>query len=867
MKKHASAQIAFVLFFFSGFLSLIFQVVWLKKLVLVFGNTVWAVSTLLTAFMAGLAIGSWIFGRVADRIDAPLKLYGILEGVIGVYGLLTLLLFSKLPLLYIPIYRLLGGDNAIMGVAKFFLAMAILIWPTTCMGATLPLLARHFTREAGNAGKTIGLLYTVNTFGAVFGTFAAGFFLIPFLGIRITAIIASAISLIILVTALALSAGERLYFRGQALFKRRKGFRANPWMLWVYLVSGFTALSYEIIWNRVLVLRLGSSVYAYSVMLTVYLLGLTLGSAIMSRYVKRLRRPMTAFLIVQIALALTLVLQIKQFSFLPDTLHAIRVALGITNEAVAPYGLHILSFFFGVLQVLILPTVLFGASFPLAVRLYVNTTSELGQETGVLYAFNTAGNILGAFCAGFIILPMLGAQHGLVLTASLNLAIALFLLTKVSLRGSAKAAIGGLAVVVLYGGYGLLTQPDEIIVTAGIFRDNAQGTVDLVVMEEDVYATVTVEERTGVRGTWKQLAMNGVNVAGTSSELFAIQKLQGHLPLLLHPDPKSVLHIGFGSGGTAYAVSRHPVEQITIAEISRSVIEKAAAYFQDVNHGVLDDPRVNVVFTDGRNRVLADSQKYDVILSDSVHPRFSGNGSLYTYDYYKLLRERLNPGGVVSQWLPFYTLTLENFRMILKSFYEVFPNTTVWFPNSTINAYVIVIGKLDDPLIDYATMERRLQRPEVMADLAEIETTTPYKMLDYLLFANDAVADYVGDVGLHTDDNMAVEYMSGRVMSKAGSTYRNYVSLIERRASAKAYLSHLDEASETPETILKTLEIYERATIHNLIGQRLFLEGKRLEAFKEFEKILCLNPDDLEPVEFFGASYQEPFLWKAAPGE
>jgi spermidine synthase len=327
-----------------------------------------------------------------------------------------------------------------------------------------------------------------------------------------------------------------------------------------------------------------------------------------------------------------------------------------------------------------------------------------------------------------------------------------------------------------------------------------------------------------------------------------------------------VLHIGFGSGGTAYAVSRYPVEQITIAEISRSVIEKASAYFQEINHGVLDDPRVNVVFTDGRNRVLADEQKYDVILSDSVHPRFSGNGSLYTYDYYKLLRERLNPGGVVSQWLPFYSLTLENFQMIIKSFYEVFPNTTVWYPNSTINAYVIVIGKLDNPLIDYANMEHKLQRPEVVTDLQEIETTTPYKLLDYFLFANEAVAEYVGDVALHTDDNMAVEYLSGRVMSKGETTYLNYVSLIEHRTSVKPYLSRLDEASEDPQMILSTFDLYEQATHHNLIGQQLFLERKRPEAIAEFEKIPALNPDDLEPVEFFGASYQEPFLWMAGPG-
>lgn len=412
-----------------------------------------------------------------------------------------------------------------------------------------------------------------------------------------------------------------------------------------------------------------------------------------------------------------------------------------------------------------------------------------------------------------------------------------------------------------------LTTSDEVILTAGIFRGGELYPVKLLAVEEDVYATVTVEERTDVRGTWRQLSMNGVNVAGTSAELFSIQKLQGHLPLLLHPNPKNVLHIGFGSGGTAYAVSRYPVETITIAEISRSVIEKASAYFQEVNHGVLEDPRLQIVFTDGRNKVLADRTKYDVILSDSIHPRFSGNGSLYTYEYYKILRDRLNPGGLVSQWLPFYSLTPENFKMIINSFYKVFPNTSIWFPNSTVNAYVIVIGKLDDPFIDYARMEAGLHIPEVAADLQEIETATTYKILDYFLFANEKVSAFVGNVDLHTDDNMAVEYLSGRSLSKTHTSYLNYVSLIQHRTSVLDYLTNLDKARENHQKILETIRRYERATTYNLLGQQLVWEQKSPEAFAQFDRIPQINPEDLEPVEYFGASYQEPFLHKAVVGD
>jgi len=851
-----------VLFLFSGLISLVFQVSWLKMLLPIFGNTVWAVSTLLTAFMAGLALGSWWFGRAADRIASPLKLYGLLEGFIGVYALLTLLIFGKLHLLYIPLYSLCGGDNAAMGVFKFFLAFLILLPPTVCMGATLPLLARQFTADVNAAGSGIGFLYTINTLGAVLGTFAAGFFLIPGLGLRFTVVTGAVFNFIILAVIFVLTRKEVLGFRREGSFNptRINPGNRNRWVMAIYFICGFSALVYEVIWNRILTLHLGSSVYAYSIMLAAYLMGITLGAALMSHFIKRIKNPVRVFALVQLGLAFDLILIINQFGLLSDL-------LGNVGEAVMGQGYFsfVFTLIFSTFQLLILPTLLMGASFPLAVRLFVNNREQLGKETGQLYAANTVGTIFGSFCAGFLLLPVFGAQNGLLAAASLNLGIGGFLLFKDNpvIPPAKKIVIVVVTVLLFYSGYFLFTAKNQVILTAGVFQNIDRNEVKLLSFEEDIYATVTVEERKEVRGEWRQLSMNGVNVAGTSSELFSIQKLQGHLPLLLHKNPRKVLHIGFGSGGTAWAVSRYPVEKIIIAEISLSVIKEASKYFLAVNHGVLADPRVEVVFTDGRNKVLADRQTYDVILSDSVHPRFSGNGSLYTYDYYRLLKDRLNPGGLVSQWLPFYSITPENFKMIIKSFYRVFPNTSVWFCNNTINAYVIVIGKLDNGLIDYGVMKRKLAIPAAAADLGEIDSASPYKLLDFFLFANQGVGEFVGDVPLHLDDNMAVEYLSGRALSRSRTTYFNYVSLLNYRTPVENYLVNLETGGETREQVIQELHRYWFATTFNLKGQQLFLEGRKAEAFIEFDRIPLYNPQDREPVEYFGASYQEPFLRKA----
>ena len=852
-------MLVMLLFLISGLVSLIFQVVWLKMLVLVFGNTVWAVSTLLTAFMAGLALGSWVFGKIADKTGSPLKLYGFIEGMIGVSALLTLPLFANLSYVYRPLYSITGGDNLLMGITKFLVAFLVLIIPTSLMGGTLPLLAKKFAGNLKTAGSDIGYLYTINTFGAVLGTIISAFFLIPALGLKITLLTASAFNFIIFIVIIAITSKEKVHLKIKGLFKSQFRKTKNQFILWIFFLCGFAALGYEILWNRILVLSIGSSVYAYAVMLAVYLLGIALGSAIMSYFINRIKQPKLALAIIQFLIALVVIYQIKRFGGLSMTISNLGNIIGIAN-----HSSYVASLFLATTQIILIPTLLFGATFPLVVRIFLSDIKIVGADTGKLYSFNTLGTIFGSFAAGFILLPILGAQKSLILLAFVNLVIGSYILFKTGIKKKLAIGISSAVIIVFVLGYNFTCIKDEVILKAGIFRNSARGSVEIINFSEDIYATVTVEERTEVSGIWKSLSMNGVNVAGTSCELFTIQKMQGHLPLLLHKNPKSVLHIGFGSGGTAWAVSRYPVEKIVIAEISRSIIEKSAKYFTSVNHDVLSDPRLDIRFTDGRNLVLGTREKFDIILSDSVHPRFSGNGSLYTYDYYRLLKERLNTGGLVSQWLPFYSVSPENLKMIVRAFYKVFPHTSVWYINSTINPYVIVIGKTDTNRIDFGKIAEKMRLNPVRDDLNEIDIDTPYKLYDYFLFADEKVKDYVNSVPLHTDDNMAVEYLSGRELNRHLTVVTNYYELIKNRTSIEPYVINMKGIGESEGDILDKIQLYETATGYNLNGQLLFLLGKREKAFEEFEMIRFYNPEDLEPVEYFGASFQRPFLRQAA---
>ncbi|MFN2239581.1 MAG: spermidine synthase, partial [Thermoanaerobaculia bacterium] len=290
---------------------------------------------------------------------------------------------------------------------------------------------------------------------------------------------------------------------------------------------------------------------------------------------------------------------------------------------------------------------------------------------------------------------------------------------------------------------------------------------------EDVSATVALRKLGEGR---LSLELNGVNVAGTAPDLIGTQKLQGHLPLLLHPSARKVLHIGFGSGGTAWAVSRHPVDQIVIAELSPEVLEVSNQALREVNHGVLDDPRVRVEINDGRNFVLATPESFDVILSDSIHPRYAGNGSLYTKDYFELCRRKLAPGGVISMWLPMYSLTGENFLMILRAFQDVFPNTTVWYVPNAPNAFTIVIGRLEEGPIDFDRLQQGFEG-EVAEELAGIGIENAFDLASALLIDPQGLAELTAGTPPHVDDLPAVEYESGRLMDREGSWLSNFILL------------------------------------------------------------------------------------------
>ncbi len=767
----------------SGFSSLIYEIVWMRSLSLIYGNTTHATGMILALFMGGLAIGALAFGRML--VTRPVRTYGLLEGAIGVWGLMATVALDWIRQAYAGV----AGIAVVDAVVQASLLAILILPPTIMMGASLPLLLRA-RADFERRGIVSGMVYGMNTAGGLAGALGAGFLFIPLLGLHATVQIAVAGNLFV-----CLAAWFVREIPGPTEVAAAIDRRPERSILIAYGLCGFSSLALEVIWTRILVLEIGSSVYAYSLLLVTFLMGVAVGSIIGGYVSDRIRGSLPVVLaFLEVALAFSVFSQywlLEGFGMRTGAMEAFFWSLG-------PFAAQSVALFLNATQFVIIPTVIMGVSFPLLLRACSTKPGTEQSHAGHLYLANTAGGVAGSLAASFALIPAVGVHRAMCAAAAVNV-VAAFLLAR---RSPGRKPLTVAAGVALVAGVVLAWQP-SILMRSDLFRESSDRR--LIDFAEDQTSTVSVEEIMGPP-SWRSISVNGVNVAGTSPDLLDIQAMQGHLPLLLAAGAERVLHIGFGSGGTAYAVSTHRVKTIRVAEISPAVIELSGKHFPDVNRGVLRDPRLSIWYGDGRNFLLRTREQFDVILSDSIHPRYCGNGSLYTREYYQLCRSRLTPGGVVSQWLPLYTLTPDNFQMILKAFLDVFPETTVWYVHTTLNPFTVVVGRnAGGSPVRLADLVREAQQTQVAAHLRERGHADPVAILGYFVAGGGKLASLLESVPAHTDDLPLVEYESGRLTGR--DTWRdNFQFLLKAR---EPVWSSLDTSG------LAGMEELERTLIEN----------------------------------------------------
>ena len=834
-----------VLFFLSGACGLVYEVVWMRMLTLVFGATAFATSTILASFFTGLALGSFTFGRIIDRGGSPLKVYAILEAGIGAFAFLMPVLLAGLDGLYVQLYRQFDLGFFPLSLIRSVLSFLVLLIPATLMGGTLPVLVKYFVRRQDRLGWNVGFLYAVNTFGAVVGTMAAGFFLILLLGVREAAYLAGALNLLIALAAWYLyrrtaspSGTGRAAPEVEASPGFAKGHAVSPALarlaLWAVAISGFCALALEVFWTRALVFFLDNSTHAFTTILTAFLLGIALGSTVVGRFIDT-RRALLGWLGgIQVLIGFSAILAMP---ILNHTTPVVQNLMGVSVDAAFPWkwmGLR----FVTTLSVILVPTLLMGATFPVVTKIYTRNLRKVGSALGTVYSVNTMGGVLGSVVAGFLLIPAVGVQNGIILVALLNIIVGVVLLTKepgmarggkVSVVAVSAAGGAGLALFYLINGSLQLVSYTEREEVARVLH-----------YEEGIGATVKVfEDEWGER----LVSINGFPVAGEPLGLQDAQKALGHLPLLLVDAEKPRVHlVGFGAGGASWAVMQHDVEEVDCVELVPAVV-RAAPYFHSVNHGVLDLPGYNIIMGDGRNHAALTDKSYDVISIDATSPKMAGNGSLYTVDFYRVLQERLNPGGIVVQWFPLHLLSDREARMTIRTFMEVFPHTTLWL--TPLRQHSIVVGTAEPLTIDYGRLEERMERSGFREEFRPLHVTDAIDLLSWFVMGEEALDRYVGETRINSDNHPYLEFSPAFAYFVA-DLYKadNMETMRKHRESVGPYLTNTGPTEGEEAEVAERIQKRYLATQHSMRGDVLLTLGRRDEALVEYNLAHLVDPND-----------------------
>jgi spermidine synthase len=784
--NHRFFEVALLIaFFFSGATSLSLEVAWSKELTYLLGVDIYATTTVVTAFMAGLGFGALLVSRLGQWIQTSLKTYALLQLGIGFFAIISIPLFRLTQPLFSVLFIRLGYDSAGFLLLRFLVVFGFMLIPVTLMGMTLPVVvgASYKTLKSRYA-HLAGKFYGVNTLGAVFGTLTAGFILIPALGIFRTCVATGVVDLIIgciilwrirnagplRVSVLRPSKGkspQNLPSAEPSTAQRIPFLRSFSWPAAVFLLSGVCALGYEIIWFRLLARIIGPSVHAFSIMLATYLLGIALGSMIGANIVKRITDHRH-----------TLAVLIGTVGFAP------LVTLFFINKLPIWYGMLFVRFTsteFSILNlilqaamaaILILPTTLaLGACFPVFTYVYnkeMGDDSHIKGSVGHLYFYNTIGGVIGCLLAGFWLVPAVGIKLALMSAGGLNIAMALTIyFAGVRSPGFIKAITGCVGSLAFATFVFASPDMDHTILNAGLYSEmmkkeyfssqlipENRSLGNLLFFKEGINNSVAVVANKFNDGNLT-LHLSGSWEASTEIHGRMHLKFLGHLPMLFAKKTETIGVIGLGAGITSGTVLLYPdVQQVNVFELEPGVID-AGKYFEFVNNSPLSNPKTRLFMVDGRSHITYGDILYDVITSDPIHPFVAGAANLYTYDYYRTMADHLNTGGIFCQWIPLVGMSPESYNAVLNSIHQAFPHMAVF---SFCGESVIIASR--DPLqADWKSLENRFHDPKVYADLKMLDVLTPYNLVVFFMGAEAQIDQYLsGITRINTDDNVWLEH-------------------------------------------------------------------------------------------------------------
>jgi spermidine synthase len=758
-------------FVVSGATGLIYEVLWARMLGLVFGATTLAISTVLAAFMGGLAIGSALAAKLARRITKPISTYGWMEIGIAIYALLVPFLFQWIDHIYALIWQQFHPGFFVFSLWRFFLSGMVLLVPTTLMGATLPVLAAAFVHSSRRDSNSVTRLYACNLVGAILGTLAAGFVLLPTLGVRTTIVVAAVMNIIVGAIAIVLQHRTKatLPVEHAPVEVQHSAPKFDSRRFWFFaaLASGFVTISTQVSWTRILTMIIGSSTYAFSIVVALFLIGLALGAWFVARKDRSERLRLT-ILKVELLTAISLLLSL----FILNKIPALLITLGLRFQTSSWAGLLALQIMSATLLILI-PALLMGMVMPLVLVWASGDQQRAVTRVGRSYAINTIGAIAGAFITGFVLIPKTSTRFTLLLAATCCLVVAaVAYLPKEGQRDPAlkrSLAIGltpVLAIVLFIiaprmnladlsiGAY------DSLVRVLAQTREGAKSetsqsdkpdTHELLMYEEGPTATVSVRRDQDT----VSMAINGRTNASDSMYDMPTQVMLGQLPLLIAPKINSGLIIGYATGITVGAMLQSPVQSVTCVELEPKTVA-GSKFFDHINNRPLDDPRTTLIIDDARAFLRVTPNRYDFIVSEPSHPWVPGVANLFTQEFFELGRARLNDEGIFVQWVQIYQLSTESLRSVLATYHRVFPHVLVFRVGGLNKGKDLLLVGSSRPL-NLDRLSERMADQRMSAEMARVDLKNEAAVREWFVCDESRLGPAVAGAKINTDDNMHIE--------------------------------------------------------------------------------------------------------------
>lgn len=821
--------ILLLLFFLSGFTVLSYELVWIRELSVVFGKTIVAISTIVSVFMAGLGLGSLYWGRRIDRVGNPVKIFGILQFWVAASCMIMLLLFSILPGLYKSLYHLFNHSSGSSLIVIFFTSSLFMLFPTFMMGGTLPVIIKSYVINDKEIGSGIGTLYTVNTLGGIIGAGITGYWLLGIIGQAVTQLLSINVNVILGFAALILSSKEKQGFQKKTKVEVTENTGYHGFILTLSLLvaglSGFCSLSYEILSIRALSIFLVNSSYSFSSILIIFLLGISIGSLLFTKLLSNKK-----YLLLILALSQTLIG--IYLIMVPSFLNRLPILLFPCNDYFLKIPLlgTVFPGLFLSFILLFIPTVAMGVSFPAFCKVYTSSINKIGEKIGGIYLVNTIGSIIGPLVAAFLLIPLLGVVKSIIVIACINLFLGvLILIFERDLKIKCKLITVNI-VLILISLIFLFKGINKSIIHPPSIHKLSNPSEAILYYNETTEGTVLVREDKSSGTKIRTLYVNNNVVCGIAYDAVIVVKMLGHLPFVINPTAKDVFILGFGTGITTAEVAKHTVKNIDCVEICPG-LKEASVFFSDFNNNVVSNPKVNFIDGDGRNHLLLTRKKYDIISCDPTHPTL-GCGNLYTREYFQLCKKHLNNNGVVSQYLPLHRLSTHDFKSIIKTFYSVFPNTTVWLAHS----HCILLGTQNSYRIDFRFLK------SFIGFLGDNMLNDPYRLSTSLFLSENAVDEFTKDAKLHTDDRAFLDFFSPASIKKE-NWYLNLISMRKYRVHPKSLIIYFDDNDKLAR-YLRAQEVFLDGFIRKNKSYKSITDLD--EVIKLYKKAYEINPEDRE---------------------